>query len=114
MKCDVFTVGLVLYEILVGVPVFPPSESPFAIMRRLRGRELSDLSAGHGELMQTLLVACWKQDPTAPRSPTSLIGSGPLILRCSQLPMTFESELLPTACSPGNKTRKCRESFSGE
>jgi mitogen-activated protein kinase kinase len=63
-KCDVFTFGLVLYEILVGVPVFPPSGSQFDVIRRLHHRDLPVLPANHGELMQTLLVDCWKQDPT--------------------------------------------------
>jgi serine/threonine-protein kinase ULK4 len=63
-KCDVFTFGLVMYEMLVGVPVFHPSESPFAVIRRLRDRDLPVLPSGHGELMKSLLVQCWKEDPT--------------------------------------------------
>jgi hypothetical protein len=66
MKCDVFTFGLVLYEILVGVPVFPPSESQFNVIRRMRDRDLpvrADRPTNYGALMQALLVDCWKQDP---------------------------------------------------
>jgi proto-oncogene tyrosine-protein kinase Ret len=63
-KCDVFTFGLVLYEILVGTPVFPPSESQFGVIRRLRDRDLPNLPAHHGELMQKLLVRCWQSHPT--------------------------------------------------
>jgi hypothetical protein len=63
-KCDVFTFGLVLYEMLVGVPVFHHSESPFEVIRRLRARDLPALPSKHGELMKSLLVQYWKEDPT--------------------------------------------------
>jgi TPR repeat protein len=62
-KCDVFTFGLVLYEILVGDRVFPLLGSQFDVIRRLFHRDLPVLPANHGQLMQTLLVDCWEQDP---------------------------------------------------
>jgi serine/threonine protein kinase len=63
-KCDVFAFGLVLYEILVGKQVFPPSDSRFDVIRRLRRRDLPALPAKHGELMRTLVADCLQQDPT--------------------------------------------------
>jgi serine/threonine protein kinase len=62
-KCDVFSFGLVLYEMLVRAPVFAPSESPFSVIARLRARDLPLLPAEHGELMQRLIGQCLKQDP---------------------------------------------------
>jgi serine/threonine protein kinase len=63
MKCDIFAFGLVLYEILTGAPVFPPSESPFSVIRRLRARDLPVLPAERGELVQTLIAQCFNQNP---------------------------------------------------
>jgi hypothetical protein len=47
---------------LVGDPVFPASDTQFDVIRRLRARDLPDLPDKYGELMQTLLVDCWKQE----------------------------------------------------
>jgi serine/threonine protein kinase len=61
-KCDVFSFGLVLYEILTGGPVFHPSEPPFQIIRRLRAQDLPHLPSERGAFMQTLIQECWQQD----------------------------------------------------
>jgi serine/threonine protein kinase len=47
-KCNVFSVGLVWYEILVPKPVFDPSERPFAVIRRLRAMDFSGIPAETG------------------------------------------------------------------
>jgi serine/threonine protein kinase len=62
-KCDVFVFGLVLYEILVGKPVFPGSESHLNIIQRIRRGDLPVPPDGHGDVMQTLIGRCWKRDP---------------------------------------------------
>jgi serine/threonine protein kinase len=62
-KCDVFAFGLVLYEWLVGVPVFPPSEYRLHIVQHLRDGDLPGLPTKHGELMQTVIGQFWKRDP---------------------------------------------------
>jgi serine/threonine protein kinase len=62
-KIDVFSFGLVLYEILVGSPVFPSSETPFAVIRRLQGRDLPSVPATCGSVMQNLISRCWQQNP---------------------------------------------------
>jgi hypothetical protein len=62
-KCDVFSFGLVLYEILTRKPVFRPSELPFPVIRRLRIRDLPGLPMEHGRLMQDLIRKCWESDP---------------------------------------------------
>jgi serine/threonine protein kinase len=64
-KCDVFSFGLVLYELLVRKPVFDPSEHPFAVIRRLRGREFPDIPGETGSVMTKLIRSCWEMDPKA-------------------------------------------------
>jgi serine/threonine protein kinase len=62
-KCDVFSFGLVLYEILTGKPVFHPSQLPFGVIRRLRAGDFPELPSDLGTTMQNLLRKCWANDP---------------------------------------------------
>jgi TPR repeat protein len=62
-KCDVFSFGLVLYEMLVGQPVFPSSEHPFPVMRRLLAGDLPDIPTVHGPVMAKVIRDCWERDP---------------------------------------------------
>jgi serine/threonine protein kinase len=62
-KCDVFVFGLVLYEILVGKPVFPGSESHLNVIERIRRGTLPVPPDGYGDVMQTLIGRCWKRNP---------------------------------------------------
>jgi serine/threonine protein kinase len=63
-KSDVFAFGLLLYEMLVGAPVFPPSEDMRAVIGKLRNWTPPSLRGKHGELMQRLLDRCCEKDPT--------------------------------------------------
>jgi serine/threonine protein kinase len=62
-KTDVFTCGLVLYEILGGFPVFPPTLPLMEVWRRLRAHNLPVIPEEFGPVMQGLIPRCWMNDP---------------------------------------------------
>jgi serine/threonine protein kinase len=62
-KVDVFAFGLMLYEIVVGSPVFDPREPPFPIMRRLLAGEMPSVPDRYGIVMQQLIPRCWSMNP---------------------------------------------------
>jgi serine/threonine protein kinase len=63
LKCDVFSFGLILYEMLVGKPVFPRSEHLFTVMRRLRDEDFPAIPAESGRVMGDLIGKCWQKEP---------------------------------------------------
>jgi serine/threonine protein kinase len=62
-KCDVFSFGLILYEILSGTPVFDATELPFPIIRRLRMRDLPKVPISWYPVMRELIPQCWRPNP---------------------------------------------------
>jgi serine/threonine-protein kinase ULK4 len=62
-KCDVFSFGLVLYEILTGKPVFRPKEPLLSVLRRLRTGDLPELPSQYGRFMQELIRKCLAKEP---------------------------------------------------
>jgi serine/threonine protein kinase len=64
-KIDVFSFGLVLYEILAGKAVFPSSMPPFEVIRALRGHAMPEILPFCDANMQALIQRCWSPDPNA-------------------------------------------------
>jgi serine/threonine protein kinase len=62
-KSDVFSFGMVLYEILARKPVFHSSEPPFTVIRRLRAGDLPPIPVESGPVMQELIPKCWQRNP---------------------------------------------------
>jgi serine/threonine protein kinase len=62
-KADVFSFGLVLYEILVGSAVFPSSEYSLPVMKRILAGEMPEIPAKCGQFMQNLISRCWSLNP---------------------------------------------------
>jgi serine/threonine protein kinase len=62
-KVDVFSFGSILYEILVGSPVFDPDEPPFPVMRVILAGEMPPVPDSCGKYMQQLITRCWSKEP---------------------------------------------------
>jgi serine/threonine protein kinase len=59
-KTDVFTFGLILYEIIRGEPVFDPNQT---LVRKLRSEQFPAIPDEFGSFMQDLIPRCWAHDP---------------------------------------------------
>jgi serine/threonine protein kinase len=63
-KVDVWGFGLILYEIVSGLVVFPPSLSPFEVIQKIRNRYRPVIPIDRGEYMEGLIGRCWSHDPS--------------------------------------------------
>jgi TPR repeat protein len=62
-KADVFSFGLVLYEILFGSAVFWHAEAPAPIMRMILRGDMPPIPDRGGNYMQDLIRRCWSMKP---------------------------------------------------
>jgi serine/threonine protein kinase len=62
-KVDVFSLGSVMYEIILGFPVFPSSLQPFPIMRQVLAGDMPPVPIECGKFMQGLIRRCWAKNP---------------------------------------------------
>jgi serine/threonine protein kinase len=62
-KVDVWGFGLILYEIVSGLAVFPFSLSPFDVIRQMRRRYRPIIPVECGEYMGGLISRCWSDNP---------------------------------------------------
>jgi serine/threonine protein kinase len=71
-KAAVFV--LVLYEILVGSAVFPCSEYPLPVMKRIVIGEMPKIPAKCGQFVQNLITRCWSLNPEDRPSFDQILG----------------------------------------
>jgi serine/threonine protein kinase len=62
-KIDVWSFGLILYEIVSGSAVFPSSLQPREVARQIRARYRPPVPRTGGDHMGDLIERCWSQDP---------------------------------------------------
>jgi serine/threonine protein kinase len=74
-KVDVFSFGSIVYEILTGKAVFPPSTFPFGVIRALRRGEMPPVPERCGSFMQNLIRQCHSADPESRPSFQEIVQS---------------------------------------
>jgi serine/threonine protein kinase len=62
-KVDVYSFGLILYEIVVGKPVFSRGESPAAVIAHIRRGDRADIPTIVSREVKWMIERCWDDDP---------------------------------------------------
>jgi serine/threonine protein kinase len=60
---DSSSFGLILFELLVGQPVFPSTIATLALIKKSAKWEPQDLPAATNETMKTIIRRCWAPHP---------------------------------------------------
>jgi serine/threonine protein kinase len=60
---DVFSYGLIVYELVVGYPVFSPDDPPMVLMRKVTSGVRGEIPKAVSVVSKKLIERCWAADP---------------------------------------------------
>jgi hypothetical protein len=60
---DIFSFGLILYELLVGCRAFPPTIAPYVLMKKVMNGVRPEIPADVNETGKKMIKRCWNVDP---------------------------------------------------
>jgi serine/threonine protein kinase len=60
---DVFSYGLIVYELVVGHSVFSPDDPPLVLMRKVTGGVRGEIPEAVSVMLKELIKRCWSGDP---------------------------------------------------
>jgi serine/threonine protein kinase len=72
---DICALGLIIYEVLVGVPVFLPSLTPLALMNKVATGQRPEIPDSMNPTVRQIIKSCWDTAPGRRPPATEIIAA---------------------------------------